>query len=213
MKIQLRLLFMLAVLLIPAAVGAQTTTPSPSPTVNPDDVDGDGVANDVDRCGALTGATEVDEYGCPTELDPTAGLTFDHEPHELWYGRFWTGSCRGVPGFCLGGDPAWFDVTEEIAVQFPEDEQGVIRNRLWSAGRTIGHEWASDPDLNDKQIFTRQLRGWGRQLERADDVLAALTEIENEVCDLLGADAFEGEYSDAENCQPEADEDAATDGE
>ncbi len=211
MKIHGRYLFILVLLLGVMVASAQDTTPSPmitdmptaTTTPDPNDADGDGVPNANDRCGALTGATDVDANGCPKEFDPYAGLMFDHEPHELWYGRFWTGSCRGVPGFCLGGDPAWFDVTDELVAQFPDDEQGVLRNRLWAAGRTIGHEWASDPDLNDKQIFTRDLRQWGRQLERADDVLATLTEIENEVCERLGANALAGGYSDAETCQPE----------
>lgn len=174
--------------------------------ISPDDTDGDGVANAVDLCeGFITGASEPDANGCPTEFDPYAELEYDHKPHELWYGRFWTGRCEGVPGFCIGGDPAWFDVTEELVALVPEAQQGVLRNRLWAAGRAIGYEWASDPNLNDKQIFTQQLRVWGRQLERADGetVFDTLTEIENDVCGLLGADAFEGGFSPAPNCQPE----------
>lgn len=186
---------------------AQDEPPTPTeeatetPT-DPDDIDGDGVPNEDDLCdGAIPGATGTDDTGCPTEFDPGADLTYDHDAHERWYGRFWTGSCEGVPGFCLPGDPAWFDVTEDIVAQVPEAQQGVVRNRLWAAGRTIGYEWASDPDLNDKQIVTRQLRRWGRALERSDDVLATMTEIEDEVCDLLGADAILGGFTPAENCQ------------
>jgi hypothetical protein len=205
---QFAVLLVMTSLLTPTAF-QQTNDPAPAAeateaVVDPDDTDGDGVLNIDDLCeGAISGATGTDETGCPTEFDPYVDLEYDHEPHELWYGRFWTGSCQGVPGFCLGGDPAWFDVTEEIVAQVPAAEQGVLRNRLWAAGRTIGYEWSSDPALNDKQIFTRQLRRWGNALQRGDDVVAELEAIENEVCDLLGADAFEGGFSTAENCQPD----------
>ncbi|MEM6281295.1 MAG: hypothetical protein AAF787_03805 [Chloroflexota bacterium] len=180
-----------------------TATEEPA---DPADIDGDGVPNDDDLCdGAIPGATGADDTGCPTEFDPYVDLTFDHEAHRLWYGRYWTGECAGVPGFCLPGDPKWFTVTEDVAAQVPAAQQGVVRNRMWAVGRTVGHEWASDPELNDdKQIFTGQLRGWGRQLERADDVVATLTEIEAEVCGLLGAGAFPGGFSTAEACQPQA---------
>ena len=194
-------------LVLAVNVYAQTATP-PEPiaateeAIDPADLDSDDVLNVDDRCANIPGATDVDENGCPQAFDPAAELVFDHEAHERWYGRFWTGNCRGVPGFCIGGDPAWFDVTEEIVAQVPEDEQAVVRNRLWAAGRTIGYEWSSDPDLNDKQIFTRQLRRWGNQLERSDEVLNTLTEIEGEVCELLGTDAFVGGYTDADACQP-----------
>ncbi len=203
-------IFLLSVAMLMPTTFQQTDEPEPTAeaaeaVVGPDDTDGDGVLNADDRCdGAITGATGVDDTGCPTEFDPYVDLEYDHEAHELWYGRFWTGSCQGVPGFCIGGDPAWFDVTDEIVAQMPEAEQGVVRNRLWAAGRAIGHEWASDPNLNDKQIFTRQLRRWGNALQRADDVVSELEVIENEVCELLGADAFEGGFSTAENCQPDA---------
>ncbi|MEL6269444.1 MAG: hypothetical protein AAFU54_26610 [Chloroflexota bacterium] len=208
-------------LLIPALMMSAFTLPLPQQATeeplpateepaNPDDTDADGVLNEDDLCdGAIPGATGADDTGCPTEFDPYVDLTFDHDAHELWYGRYWTGECAGVPGICFPGDPKWFTVTEDVVAQVPEAQQGVVRNRMWAVGRAVGHEWASDPDLNDKQIFTRQLRGWGRDLERADDVLATLTEIENEVCGLLGADAFAGGFSTAAACQPAA-EPAAT---
>jgi hypothetical protein len=177
-------------------------TPTPESAIAPDDTDGDGVANTADLCeGFITGASEVDETGCATVFDPYVNLTYNHEPHELWYGRFWTGSCENVPGFCLPGDPAWTNVTLEIAEQFPPDEQGVVRNRLWAVGRAVGFDWSSDEEINtDKAITTGQLRQWGNALQSSDDLPTTLTEIENEVCELLGADALEGDFSPAENC-------------
>ncbi len=182
-----------------------TLTPVPLPTqmldITDADSDGDGVPDDADRCdGFVSGATGADATGCPTEFDPFVGLEYDHEPHRLWYGRFWTGSCQGVPGFCLGGDPRWFDVVEEVVVDVPEAEQGVMRNRLWALGRTMGHHWASDPNFRDKQIVTRDLRRWGNQIQRSDDLLTTLVDIEGEVCDRLGATALEGGFSPAPSC-------------
>jgi hypothetical protein len=177
-------------------------TPTPEQVVDPDDTDGDGIPNSVDLCeGAITGASGVDPFGCPTSFDPYVNLTYNHEPHERWYVRFWTGSCEGVPGLCLPGDPAWENVSEEIAARFPEAEQGLARNRLWAIGRAVGFDWSSDPDINaDKQIDTRKLRQWGSELENSADVPATLADIESEVCQLLGADALEGMLSPAAAC-------------
>ena len=198
-------------LLVLAACGprefATASTPIPlTPTletdVDPDDTDGDGVANAVDLCdGAITGASGADERGCPDTFDPYVNLAYNHEPHERWYGRFWTGECENVPGFCLSGDPAWEDISVEIAATFPDGEQGVARNRLWAIGRAVGFDWSSDEEINtDKAITTRQLQRWGNALQNSEDIAATLTEIEGEVCALLGADALEGGFSDAENC-------------
>lgn len=200
--------WLVVVLLLAGCAPAPTPTPTEIPNTPPPpteitdaDSDGDGVADDLDLCdGQITGATGTDETGCPTELDPYIDHEYDHDAHRLWYRRYWTGNCEDVPGFCLPGDPSWFNVVDELEQTVPEAERGVLRNRLWAFGRTVGHEWASDPDLNDKQIVTRDLRRWGNQLENAEDLLATITEIEEEVCALLGEDAFEGGFSTAPNC-------------
>ncbi len=177
-------------------------TPTPETATTPNDTDGDDVTNADDQCdSAITGASGADAVGCPDTFDPYVNLTYNHEPHELWYRRFWTGSCENVPGFCLRGDPAWLDVTDEIAAQFPADEQGRVRNRLWAMGRAVGYDWSSDEDINtDKVVTTRQFQRWGNALESSEDITATLTEIEGEICELLGTDTLEGGLSDAANC-------------
>ncbi len=180
-------------------------TPTPADTfTDPNDTDGDGVINADDRCpGTITGASGADQAGCPDQFDPYINLAYNHQAHESWYRRFWTGDCEGVPGFCLPGEPAWLNITQTASDAFPPDEQGVIRNRLWAIGRAVGFDWASDPDINtDKQVTTNRLRQWGNQLQNTDDFVAALTALEGEVCDLLGADALEGDLSPAASCQP-----------
>jgi hypothetical protein len=177
-------------------------TPTDDTAANLNDTDGDGVLNADDLCdGAITGASGADTNGCPDVFDPYANLTYNHQPHELWYGRFWTGSCENVPGFCLSGDPAWLTVTDEIAAEFPADEQGRIRNRLWAIGRAVGYDWSSDEAINtDKAITTGQLRRWGNALQASEDIAATLTEIEGEICTLLGEQVLEGGFTDAEAC-------------
>lgn len=133
------------------------------------DSDGDGVANVDDRCHvASPGATGADTTGCPTEFDPFIDLTFDHNPHQLWYNRYWTGSCQNVPGFCLPGDPNWFGTVDEVlaTVDIPAEDTGRLRNKLWALGRMVGHEWSSD--ASHSTIATGDLRGWGRIMSNMD---------------------------------------------
>lgn len=202
----LRLTTLLLLLSACQAAPPRSATATPPATAqarvaSANDSDGDGIPNEQDRCeGFLIGTSTADAFGCATVFVPETALVFDHDAHAKWYGRFWTGSCEGVPGFCLPGDPSWFAVTAELAAGFPPDEQGVVRNRLWALGRAVGHEWASDPELNDKRIFTPQLRAWGNQLQNSDDLLATLTALEGEVCSLLGAQALESDLSPAEAC-------------
>ncbi|PJF39992.1 MAG: hypothetical protein D6737_14130 [Chloroflexi bacterium] len=134
--------------------------------MNNDD-DGDGIVDGQDLCpGNIPGASRVDATGCPGELDPFFGLSFDDETHRRWYRRFWTGSCAGLLFRCLPGDPKWFDVTEEVVAGVPIEQQGLLRQRMWALGVMVGFDWARDNDIG--HISTSNLREWGNLLERRD---------------------------------------------
>lgn len=144
----------------------------------------------------LPGADDPDEFGCPTTLDHRAATSFVQAEHETRYDDFWLGQCRGG-GFCVI-DLAWFEVVEDAIADYPARQRSILRNRLWAIGRAVGYEWARVTD--DRLITGADLRDYGLRLQFADDLPARLTELEAHVCALLGPDAIEGNYMQAENC-------------
>jgi len=91
---------------------------------------------------------------------------------------------------------------EEAIADYPAQQRGVLRNRLWAIGRAVGYEWARVTD--DRVITGADLREYGLRLQLADDLPARLTELEADVCELLGPDAIEGNYMHADNCNVQA---------
>lgn len=167
------------------------------------DTDGDGVPDALDLCvGAIVGASGADATGCPTRFDPEEELVFHNPKHQLWYRRYWTGSCEGLrfpQEICLPGDPNWHDTVTEVVESMPEGLRGYMRNRLWALGRAAAYDWAQGG--NNRTIETNDLRRWGDQLLNADDMDAAFTQIEDEICQMLGSDAVEGGLAKGASCQ------------
>jgi hypothetical protein len=170
---------------VQATAAAQATA-----TAQVQDSDEDGVPNYLDQCdGQIPGASGADETGCPTHFDPYAGLSFDHDKHRAWYGRFWTGSCEGLstglfsPDGCFGGRPYWDDTLAQALEGVPPQDQGRLRNRLWALGRMIGHEWARDNDV--RRIDSNDVEAWGNLLKTSSDLEATIDLIEAEADEKL----------------------------
>lgn len=185
---------------------AQSTAEASTPfaTTTGPDADGDGVEDASDRCSThLPGTSGVDSTGCPTQIDPYVGLQFKNPGHRAWFKRFWYGSCEDVkfPQICFPGSPYWEDAITQAMARVPEVEQGYLRNRMWALGRAGGLNWADTEPV--KKITLDYVRQWGNTLlasETPDALLATVTQIEDEVCALIGA-VIEENYAEGTNCQ------------
>lgn len=155
-------------------------SPAPEPPAAGADSDGDGVPDVRDRCmETLPGATGSDASGCPTEIDPYAGLIFDHDDHKEWYERYWTGECGGLSWLqwlkCTKSDDYWHRIVAIVLDKVPPAERGRLRFELWGLGRLVGHEWAKDNDV--RKISTDDVSVWGEQLRAAANVGAEIAEV------------------------------------
>lgn len=166
------------------------------------DSDGDGVPDAIDRCqGTIPGASGTDATGCPTRFDPESGLSFLNETHRLWYHRYWTGSCKGLrfpQEICLPGSPNWHDTVAQVIELVPDELEGYMRNRLWALGRAVAFDWARGG--GNRAIETNDLQRWGDQILNAKDIDLVFTQIENDICDMLGKDAVDRQYAKGASC-------------
>lgn len=174
-----------------AAVYADMPDPWPLPTYLDDaaekteiaetlDTDGDGLPNDRDLCPEdLPGTSGSDEIGCPTKIDPFAGLAFDDSDHREWYERYWTGDCGGLSFWqgirCTKGDDYWFRSIKVALAKVPSKDRGRLRLELWSLGRLVGHEWAKKNSV--RKIHTPDINAWGDELKAAEDIPEAIRQI------------------------------------
>ena len=150
------------------------------------DHDGDGVQDQRDRCQELLpGGNDIDEFGCPTAIDPFVELAFEDETHEGWYIRFWTGACDRIPNNegertkCwlgkLTNSEDWFETVEIVAARVPAAERPVAQFDLWRLGRLIGYEWARANDV--RLIGSSDIKLWGERLRAAAP---------QDVCEVVG---------------------------
>lgn len=123
--------------------------------------------------------TTTDEFGCPQAISAHAGLKFDGAQHRLWYRRFWTGVCDGLPIFsCFAGRPYWTESMHGILRKLPEASRDRVQVRMCSLGRLVGYEWAKDNNI--RKIDTRLVSRWIDRLDSASDPVSELEVIENE---------------------------------
>lgn len=149
----------------------------------------------------LPGTSNHDDDGCPAEFDEYAEIEFDDRLHEAWYERFWTGSCENVTAFCFNG-VGWHESIDMLLERLPEEQHGYARNRMWALGRAVGFDWARDNAIG--AITTGHLQRWGNALDAADteeEIYNTMEDIEEDVCQLLGADYIIGGYTTAESCE------------
>lgn len=120
---------------------------------------------------------------CPHDADPAAGLAFQDHAQRQWYGRFWTGKCDGVPGFCLESGPNWFGAIDEALGKVAADQRAAVCGQLVELGRLVGFEWAKANDV--RKIDTSKVGAWYRQLHAATDVSTVAQAIRAEALRLL----------------------------
>lgn len=195
-----RACFVACLLIAGCSPAAVVVTPTPIPveqvTAEPSvaaplgvDIDDDDVDDGLDRCvGAVPGASEEDDSGCPTQFDYITDLDFDSPLHRGWYERFWTGSCQNVSAFCVPGSPAWNETVATLTSGLPADQASVLRFHLWVVGQAVGYDWSRDNSV--RTIVDNDLRAWNDQLTNSQDLLADVLAIEQQLCTRLGADTM-----------------------
>lgn len=117
------------------------------------------------------------DASCADQTDPTQGLSFETAEHRLWYQeRFWRGRCSdGLPWTCWPGE-SWYDVMSLRLAKTPSVERSHLCQRLYSLGRTIGHEWARDNDV--RRISTKDLNEWRKMLLGASNAEEGIEKLE-----------------------------------
>ena len=128
---------------------------------------------------AAKAADASDEFGCPQNAAVYGSLTFDDAQHRLWYRRFWTGNCEGLPFLsCLSGKPYWSETMQGILQKLPAVSRAPAILKLCASGKLIGHEWAKDNAI--RRIDTKLVEEWIGRLDRAADPMAELAVIDAE---------------------------------
>ena len=113
---------------------------------------------------------------CMTEPVPA----FENNLQSLWYRRFWTGNCAGLPFLrCMSGKPNWNDIAGKLVARAPEAQRADVTARACELGRQISLEW-SRPQ-NERRIDTRDLRMFNETFAETPDVEVALKAVEAEV--------------------------------
>ncbi len=109
-----------------------------------------------------------------------AAPAFVDDLQPLWYRRFWTGECNGLPALkCRSGRPYWNDVVRTLAARAPAAQRREVAARACRLGRQIGFEWTRPSKV--RRIDTHDLQSLDRTLEGAPDVMAGLAAVEARV--------------------------------
>jgi hypothetical protein len=118
---------------------------------------------------------------CPAGPPPR----FEDHLQSVWYRRFWTGDCTGLPAFgCASGRPYWNDVVKTITARSPTDQRGAVSLRTCRLGRRIGLEWTRPK--TERRIDTTELKTLNATLANAPDVMAGLDAVEARVKAKIG---------------------------
>lgn len=125
----------------------------------------------------------ADEFGCPAAA--YGGLNFDDDQHRLWYRRFWTGTCQGLPLFtCFSGRPYWSETMQNTLQKIAPAGRADAKLKMCAIGKLIGHEWAKDNNI--RRIDTQLVSVWIERLEKSADPIATLHGIDAEAKQQLG---------------------------
>jgi hypothetical protein len=115
--------------------------------------------------------------GAPCAAD--APPRFVDQLQPLWYRRFWTGECDGLPRRCRSGKPYWNDVVRTLVARAAPAQRSEVAERACRLGRQIGLEWTK-PNA-ERRIDTGDLRALDATLERSPDVVTGLAAVEAKV--------------------------------
>lgn len=101
---------------------------------------------------------------------------FDTPVHERWYRRYWTGSCDPQIPRCIPGSPNWNEMVGKLVERSAPAQRSAALAKACRLGLLVGLEWSrAKPirkiDLNDLRIFNRTL-------EKAEDVLKGIDQVE-----------------------------------
>lgn len=119
---------------------------------------------------------------CPTGVAPR----FEDHLQSLWYRRFWTGECKGLPTMgCREGQPYWNNVVNKLTARAPANQRAIVSTRACKLGRQIGFEWTRPKKV--RRIDTQDLRKLNAALEQAPDVSDGLAAVEASVRAKLGS--------------------------
>ena len=115
-----------------------------------------------------------------------AAPRFEDRLQSLWYHRFWTGECKGLPAFgCVSGKPFWNGVVTTMTARAAADQRAAVAARVCQLGRLIGLEWTRPK--SERRIDTRELRALNATLNKAPSVTAGLAAVEARVKARIGA--------------------------
>ena len=132
-------------------------------------------------CGPALGQTYV-RAPCPTGPTPT----FENHRQSLWYRRFWTGECKGLPVFgCVPGKPFWNQIVTTMAARAAPAQRADVTARVCRLGRRIGLEWTRPK--TERRIDTRELKALNAALRKAPDARTGLAAVEARVKARIGA--------------------------
>lgn len=113
---------------------------------------------------------------------PCAGAapTFVDDLQPLWYRRFWTGECKGLPGLkCRSGKPYWNEVVRTLVARSPAGKSAEVATRSCRLGRRIGFEWTRPSKV--RRIDSHDLQALNAALSKTPDVMAGLDAVEARV--------------------------------
>ncbi len=101
---------------------------------------------------------------------------YDTANHELWYRRFWTGSCDMRIPRCIPGQPNWNGMITTLLLRSPAAQRPAVLAKACRVGELIGQEWSRSKAV--RKIDLDDLRRFNRQLESSSDTLQGLDRVE-----------------------------------
>ncbi|WP_269716581.1 hypothetical protein [Caulobacter sp. NIBR2454] len=134
------------------------------------------------------GAAKADEFvrpDCRSLVSASDRLSYERAEHPVWYRRFWTGECGGLPLYrCKPGSPNWNDVASQMMSRAAPAARNAVRLKACRLGQTIGHEWSRDKPI--RRIDTADLKAMLKLLNETPDVSAGLDRVDARVRELMG---------------------------
>jgi hypothetical protein len=109
----------------------------------------------------------------------TAPPPFQDDAQAMWYRRFWTGDCKGLPFRCFGGKPNWNEIAHSLISRATPPQREAVTVQACRLGREIGFEWSRPNAV--RRIDTGDLQMLNRILEKSADVAVGLANVENRV--------------------------------
>lgn len=136
----------------------------------------------------FAGTARADEFvrsDCRGLVSASDGLSYERPEHPVWYRRFWTGECGGLPIYrCKPGSPNWNDVAGQMMSRAAPAARNAVRIKACKLGQMIGYEWSRDKPI--RRIDTADLKAMLKLLNETPDVSAGLDRVDARVRELMG---------------------------